>query len=93
MVSPTPTFLSFGYGRHACPGRFLAAQETKIFLAYVLLSYEIQPLKGPRPDNLWYGDILMPPVKAKLSVKRRKLEEGMMMPKPGNVVEGSAPVA
>ncbi|KAI5457522.1 cytochrome P450 [Mariannaea sp. PMI_226] len=93
MVSPTPSFLSFGYGRHACPGRFLAAQEIKIFLAYVLLNYEFLPINGPRLDNLWYGDIVMPPMDAKISVKRRKLDESMMMPKPTMTGEGRAQVA
>lgn len=93
MVSPTPTYLSFGFGRNACPGRFLAAQEVKIFMVYVLLNYEIRPLKQGRPSNKWFGDIVVPPTEAKISLRRRKLSEDERMPRPGNVTQGTARIA
>ena len=37
----------FGYGKHACPGRFFAANEVKIILARLLLNYDIS-----MPDGL-----------------------------------------
>lgn len=35
-------FLGFGFGKHACPGRFFALNELKIFVAHMLLNYEIE---------------------------------------------------
>jgi cytochrome P450 len=41
-------FLGFGFGRHACPGRFFALNEVKIFVAHMVLHYDIEHLKTPR---------------------------------------------
>jgi hypothetical protein len=89
MASPTPTYLSFGFGRNACPGRFLATQEVKMFMAYVLLNYEIEPLRQARLDNQWYGDIVAVPMQAKMTIKRRKLT-GERIPIPDSLTQDSA---
>uniref|UniRef100_A0A093UP30 Ent-kaurene oxidase n=1 Tax=Talaromyces marneffei PM1 TaxID=1077442 RepID=A0A093UP30_TALMA len=34
--------LGFGYGKHACPGRFFAANEIKMLLARLLLDYDFK---------------------------------------------------
>ncbi|CAH0051930.1 unnamed protein product [Clonostachys solani] len=50
------TFLGFGVsGKHACPGRFFALVEMKLFVAYLLLNYDIEFLKErPKPVSvLW----------------------------------------
>lgn len=39
------SFLGFGFGLHACPGRFFAINEVKIFIATMVLNYDIQPMK------------------------------------------------
>jgi cytochrome P450 len=36
----------FGYGRHACPGRFFAANEIKMMLSRFLLNYEFKNEDG-----------------------------------------------
>ncbi|KAI1172322.1 cytochrome P450 [Nemania sp. FL0916] len=36
------TSQNFGLGKHACPGRFFAAQEIKLILSYLILNYEIK---------------------------------------------------
>jgi len=36
------SFLLFGLGKHACPGRFFAVNEIKIALHYLLLKYDIR---------------------------------------------------
>ncbi|KAH7048220.1 cytochrome P450 monooxygenase [Macrophomina phaseolina] len=41
----------FGFGGHACPGRFFAINEMKIIFAYLLLNYDIKTRDG-RPKNL-----------------------------------------
>src|SRR5690349_6671320 len=34
--------LNWGYGNHACPGRYFAAAEIKLTLAYVLSNYDVK---------------------------------------------------
>ncbi|KAI6159827.1 cytochrome P450 [Pisolithus thermaeus] len=42
MVAVTQDYFPFGYGKHACPGRFLAANELKTMLAHILISYDVK---------------------------------------------------
>lgn len=58
MVSVTPTNLTFGYGRHACPGRFFAANEIKMIVARAVLNYDIATADGSkeRCPNFPFGD-------------------------------------
>lgn len=46
MVTVSPTALTFGYGRHACPGRFFAANEIKMILGRAILEYDIKNADG-----------------------------------------------
>lgn len=48
FVSVGSTSLTFGYGRHACPGRFLACNEIKMILATALMHYEIKNVDGEK---------------------------------------------
>ncbi|KAL9122312.1 MAG: hypothetical protein Q9187_001140 [Circinaria calcarea] len=41
FVTVSKESLNFGYGRHACPGRFFASMELKVILANILLRYDI----------------------------------------------------
>ncbi|CAG8518661.1 4896_t:CDS:10 [Dentiscutata heterogama] len=57
-------FLTFGGGKHACPGRALAVNEIKVFLHKVMLKYDIRagtgdikrryfgPVSGPRKASI-----------------------------------------
>lgn len=56
-VCVRPTNLTFGYGRHACPGRFFAVSEIKILLAVILVNYDIKLREGSgeRHQNLIFG--------------------------------------
>ena len=67
-------YLVFGNGRQACPGRFFAAAELKLMLAYVLLHYDFEILPK-RPSEMWLGILRIPPHTAKIRVKRRKPSE------------------
>lgn len=40
-VTPSVQHPAFGYGKHACPGRFFAISEIKIQLCYILLRYDL----------------------------------------------------
>ncbi|KAI0322977.1 cytochrome P450 [Amylostereum chailletii] len=42
IVTTNPEFLTFGYGRYACPGRFFVANELKCMLAHVVLNYDVK---------------------------------------------------
>jgi cytochrome P450 len=70
--STSEKFLTFGHGRHACPGRFLVSHELKLLLAYASMHYEIERLES-RPPNTWFGQHIIPPMKATIRIRRRKL--------------------
>lgn len=72
LVSTSADYQPFGHGRHACPGRFFAANELKLLLAYMVLNYDIQMLKT-RPEGRWVGPTVLPPMKATIKVRRRKV--------------------
>ena len=40
LSTTRPEHIAFGHGIHACPGRFLAANEMKIMLCHLLLKYD-----------------------------------------------------
>lgn len=72
IVTTSETYLAFGHGRHACPGRFFAAVELKMLLAYILTYYDIKPLAS-RPPNFVFGGTTLPPMQATIQVRRRKV--------------------
>jgi cytochrome P450 len=39
-VSLTPSHMGFGYGVHACPGRFLASNMMKMAMAFMVVNYD-----------------------------------------------------
>ncbi|KAF2970323.1 hypothetical protein GQX73_g3176 [Xylaria multiplex] len=63
-------FVTWGVGKHACPGRFFAVDVVKIILAHVLLEYEVEILDR-RAENMWIEYNVIPPHDATLRVKRR----------------------
>jgi len=64
-------FLGFGFGRHACPGRFFAIHEIKIFVAHMLLHYDVEPLEQrPKLKNLSW--LRVPDESATIRVRRIK---------------------
>ena len=71
LITTSDSFLPFGHGRHACPGRFFVSLELKMLLAYMVINYEVEPL-ATRPPNTWFGQNNLPPFKAKIRVRRRK---------------------
>lgn len=46
MVTTSATALTFGYGRHACPGRFFAANEIKMIVGRAVLDYDFKNADG-----------------------------------------------
>ncbi|ROT43005.1 cytochrome P450 [Sodiomyces alkalinus F11] len=62
FVSVGASSLTFGYGRHACPGRFFAANEIKMIMATFLLDYEVRLPEGvtERYKNLEFSGQSVP---------------------------------
>ncbi|PGH15492.1 hypothetical protein AJ80_05509 [Polytolypa hystricis UAMH7299] len=52
LASTSQTFLTWGDGHHACPGRFFASHVLKILLASLVLNYEIEAAShAPRAER------------------------------------------
>ncbi|KAL7270798.1 hypothetical protein RUND412_006482 [Rhizina undulata] len=64
--------LGFGDGRHACPGRYFAADELKLMLIEVLENYDIKLRDGKRPKSLTVGFGHVPDPKAEVYFRRRR---------------------
>ncbi|KAH7886354.1 cytochrome P450 [Phlebopus sp. FC_14] len=70
FVATHPEYLTFGHGRHACPGRFFAANELKSMLAHIVTAYDVK-LEGPRPNYLYVGSATSASPTAKVMFRRR----------------------
>jgi cytochrome P450 len=51
--SVSPSFSTFGYGRHACPGRYYAASQLKTMMAWLVRSFDLTTQSGRRPLNIY----------------------------------------
>ncbi|GJE99521.1 cytochrome P450 [Phanerochaete sordida] len=72
LETTAPDYLTFGHGRWACPGRFLAANELKAVVAYVLVHYDLRPERaGVRPQNVFRGLVVYPDAHAKVLFRKR----------------------
>ncbi|KAF5006787.1 hypothetical protein FDECE_6841 [Fusarium decemcellulare] len=71
-VASNTSSMSFGYGRHACPGRFFAAQEIKAIMAFILLEYDMRFSAGQsRPESFPAETQFLPNPMATVEFKRR----------------------
>ncbi|KAI1341954.1 cytochrome P450 [Xylariaceae sp. FL0016] len=70
FATTSPEYTAFGHGRHACPGRFFAASELKLMLAYLVMNYDIE-YQEKRAENLWFGMNRVPPMAATIRIRRR----------------------
>ncbi|KAJ6459072.1 cytochrome P450 [Mycena sanguinolenta] len=71
MISISPTHLAFGYGRHACPGRFFAATELKAMLAHILITYDVKSDEG-RPGEYSFGRVRALNPTTKILIRKRQ---------------------
>jgi len=71
LVSTSANHFGFGYGQHACPGRFFAAAEIKIALCHLIYHYDWQlaPETSASPMVVGFSAIANPT--AKLLVRQR----------------------
>ncbi|KAF2689091.1 ent-kaurene oxidase [Lentithecium fluviatile CBS 122367] len=74
FVTTNEQNLLFGYGRHACPGRFFAANEIKMIVARLLLDFDFKNEDGgkARYKNIDMGRQSTPDPRKKLLFKRVK---------------------
>ena len=63
--------LSWGYGKHSCPGRFFAANEIKVLLCHILMKYDIKVV-GEKPQVRAFGSTLVADPFATLAIRRRQ---------------------
>ena len=65
--------MAFGYGRHACPGRFFADHEIKMIMVYLLTNYDFKFPEGvtERPLSIPAETQLLPNHDAKIELKGR----------------------
>lgn len=66
-------YLAFGHGKYACPGRFFAANELKLILGHILMEYDFE-FKQERERNKWYGMVRVPPMEARVRIRKREKE-------------------
>ncbi|KAE9580590.1 Cytochrome P450 monooxygenase ATR2 [Colletotrichum fructicola] len=73
FVSVTRTELGWGFGRHACPGRFLSDVEIKLMFAEFLLNYEIKNPEGePRFKNIEFATNVLPDPTKEVLIRVRR---------------------
>lgn len=65
--------MAFGYGRHACPGRFFASNEIKMIMVHLLMNYEFKFPKGvtERPTSFAAETQFLPNHIARVMLKGR----------------------
>ncbi|KAK2044191.1 cytochrome P450 [Colletotrichum somersetense] len=72
FVSVGTTHLTFGYGKHACPGRFFAVNEIKIIMTNLLCHYDVRLPDGvtERYKNVAFGASLVPDPNKTIMIRR-----------------------
>ncbi|KAL0567087.1 hypothetical protein V5O48_014903 [Marasmius crinis-equi] len=52
MVTPGVKYITFGMGKHACPGRFFAVNEIKALFSHAILNYDIKLDEKDEPTQM-----------------------------------------
>jgi cytochrome P450 len=71
LVTTSPDFLAWGYGRHACPARFMAAMVLKTMFVHVVLNYDVRLEDGVRPEDVITGLSNLPNPNVKILIRQR----------------------
>lgn len=72
LVTTTTEHFVFGHGIHACPGRFFAANESKIMLLHLLLKYDWKLQGEGRPKNIENGLESIPDPRVQILFRSRE---------------------
>ena len=70
LTDINPSFLAWGFGKHACPGRWFASQTLKQALAYVVLHYDVEILNRPRERRALLN-MMVPQTEVQMRVRRK----------------------
>ncbi|KAH9067779.1 cytochrome P450 [Lactarius vividus] len=71
-TSTSAEYLTFGYGRHACPGRFFAVNEVKALLAHILVTYDFKFEEGKQAPRSLIIDSTRIPGRANVMFRKRQ---------------------
>ncbi|KAJ3769084.1 cytochrome P450 [Lentinula raphanica] len=72
-ISPSLDYITFGNGRHACPGRFFAVYEIKGLIAHILMSYDVKlEVEGVVPPYEWHGPSMDPSSTGEVMFRKRQ---------------------
>ncbi|KAF8816993.1 cytochrome P450 [Phlegmacium glaucopus] len=72
MITSSPDHLSFGHGRHICPGRHFAACEIKLIFAHIVMTYDVKlEIEGVRPPDMWIMAACVPNPNANVLFRKR----------------------
>ncbi|CAD6444006.1 72b9beee-0ecf-4a71-9a89-9a73d14acd34 [Sclerotinia trifoliorum] len=71
--NPSEKFMSFGYGRHACPGRHVALAIEKVMLIEFLMNYDWKEMDRLKDWSFGYNNI--PDMASKVHIRRLSEEE------------------
>lgn len=72
FVTTSDEHISFGHGKHACPGRFFASNEIKILLVHLLSKYDFKFVEGEgKPKPMEVGVSIVPNPKSSIMYRRR----------------------
>lgn len=75
LVSVSSDHFGFGYGIHACPGRFFAVHELKVIVCHLLVKYEWKLAPGTDVKPLYLGETSFANPGTKLLFRRREEAE------------------
>jgi cytochrome P450 len=70
LTTITSSFLAFGYGKHACPGRWFASQTMKQALAGIVLNYDVEITSRPKTRQVLLN-MMIPPTGAQMRFRRK----------------------
>ncbi|KAI4602581.1 hypothetical protein KJ359_007796 [Pestalotiopsis sp. 9143b] len=74
FVSVSSNSLNFGYGRHACPGRFFAANEIKMIFGQFIMQYDLKLPDGEtkRYPNMEFAHMSIPNPRKEIMMRERQ---------------------
>lgn len=65
--------INFGHGIWACPGRFFAAAQIKVVIAYLIMNYDLMVKPGEKkPGQIHYGLATLPDAEADILFRKRQ---------------------
>ncbi|CZT16379.1 related to gibberellin cluster-kaurenoxidase (diterpencyclase) [Ramularia collo-cygni] len=70
--------MAFGYGKHACPGRFFLATEIKMIFAHMLMNFDWKLPEGhKRPESFTIDTDMYPDRSARVLIRSREVPHSL----------------